>query len=126
MFCVSLIFWKVKKMVFNKAFIFNIYIFHSPTFRTPPPGSATGMDRQNIMRLKVNRIALVQELRVEHITGLLKDSGVISSKDLRKIENGRTPQVVSIDLAILIIGISITSVTNNSLYIAAFLAHRDM
>ena len=45
------------------------------------------------MRLKVNRIALVQELRVEHVTGRLLESGVISSKDLKKIESGRTPQV---------------------------------
>ncbi|GFN93231.1 amyloid protein-binding protein 2 [Plakobranchus ocellatus] len=44
------------------------------------------------MRLKVNRIALVQELRVEHITGVLLQSGVITDKDIIKIDSGQTPQ----------------------------------
>lgn len=44
------------------------------------------------MRLKVNRIALVQELRVEHIMGALTRNGVITEQDFRKIETGRTPQ----------------------------------
>ena len=45
------------------------------------------------MRLKVNRIALVQELRVEHVNGKLIESGVFNQKDLKKIDNGKTPQV---------------------------------
>ncbi|XP_076463205.1 uncharacterized protein LOC143295408 isoform X2 [Babylonia areolata] len=56
------------------------------------PNHASGMDKQNLMRLKVNRIALVQELRVEHILGALMKHGIISEPDFRKIESGRTPQ----------------------------------
>jgi hypothetical protein len=52
----------------------------------------SGMDRQNLMRLKVNRIALVQELQVEHVLGALSRAGIITENDLRKIEAGRTPQ----------------------------------
>ncbi|KAH9509736.1 hypothetical protein Btru_044378 [Bulinus truncatus] len=55
-------------------------------------GPSTGIDRQNVMRIRVNKVAIVQELRAEHITALLMDKGVISWKDLQKIENGRTPQ----------------------------------
>lgn len=44
------------------------------------------------MRLKVNRIALVQELRVEHIIGALTRNDIITEQDFRKIETGRTPQ----------------------------------
>ena len=64
--------------------------------RMPPgpllPSNVSGMDRQNRMRLKVNRIALVQELKVEHIIGALGRNGIITENDFRKIEAGRTPQ----------------------------------
>lgn len=52
----------------------------------------SGLDRQNVMRLRVNRIALVQELRVEHVIGHLVDTGVLTTEDLRRIESGTTPQ----------------------------------
>ncbi|XP_005092160.2 uncharacterized protein LOC101850538 [Aplysia californica] len=70
----------------------NTFVLKDPTLPGSSSVPSTGMDRQNIMRLKVNRIALVQELRVEHITGLLMESGVVGPKDLKKIESGRTPQ----------------------------------
>uniref|UniRef100_A0A2C9LM96 CARD domain-containing protein n=1 Tax=Biomphalaria glabrata TaxID=6526 RepID=A0A2C9LM96_BIOGL len=57
-----------------------------------PLGPSTGIDRQNVMRIKVNKVAIVQDLRVEHVTSPLLEKGVISEKDLQKIENGRTPQ----------------------------------
>lgn len=56
------------------------------------PAHVSGIDRQNLMRLKVNRIALVQELRVEHILGYLIKVDIITQHDLHKIEMGRTPQ----------------------------------
>ncbi|XP_070194684.1 amyloid protein-binding protein 2-like isoform X2 [Littorina saxatilis] len=56
------------------------------------PGHVSGMDRQNLMRLKVNRIALVQELKVEHILGSLIRNGIVTEQDCRRIETGRTPQ----------------------------------
>jgi hypothetical protein len=43
------------------------------------------------MRLRINRIALVQELRVEYILGYLKECGVINEEDQRKIDMGTTP-----------------------------------
>ena len=69
--------------------------FHcnSPIVLGPKIGPSAGKNRQNVMRLKVNRIALVQELKVEHITGVLFQSGVITEKDIKKIDTGRTPQV---------------------------------
>ncbi|CAL1545014.1 unnamed protein product [Lymnaea stagnalis] len=70
----------------------NTYILENSGQNLASLGPTTGIDRQNIMRLKVNRIALVQELRVEHITGLLMEAGVIAAKDLKKIESGRTSQ----------------------------------
>ncbi|KAK3089774.1 hypothetical protein FSP39_006404 [Pinctada imbricata] len=54
-------------------------------------GSLSGIDRQNVMRLRVNRIALVQELRIEHILQPLMDTGVISESDKRRIDVGTTP-----------------------------------
>lgn len=59
----------------------------------PPPGPSSGVDKQNVMRLKVNRIALVQELKVEHILRPLLDAGVLKAGDFKTIENGRTAQV---------------------------------
>ncbi|KAL8607182.1 hypothetical protein ACOMHN_009576 [Nucella lapillus] len=61
----------------------------------PAPVSSSqtsGMERQNAMRLKVNRIALVQELRVEHVLGALARHGVVTETDFRQIQCGRTPQ----------------------------------
>jgi hypothetical protein len=55
------------------------------------PAIMSGIDRQNIMRLRINRIALVQELRVEYILGYLKECGVINEEDQRKIDMGTTP-----------------------------------
>ncbi|XP_071118973.1 uncharacterized protein [Haliotis cracherodii] len=58
----------------------------------PPSLQPTsGMDRQNIMRLKVNRIAIVQELKVEHILDQLCDARILNLKDRKKIEKGTTP-----------------------------------
>lgn len=43
------------------------------------------------MRMRINRIALVQELRVEHILGHLVDTGILSEDDVKKINAGSTP-----------------------------------
>jgi len=43
------------------------------------------------MRLRINRIALVQELRVEHIIRHLIDTLVLSEDDVKKINAGSTP-----------------------------------
>ncbi|XP_052277538.1 uncharacterized protein LOC127876389 isoform X2 [Dreissena polymorpha] len=54
----------------------------------PEPTRESGMDKQNVMRLRINRIALVQELRVEHILNHLIDTQVLSEEDLKKIHAG--------------------------------------
>ena len=51
----------------------------------------SGLDKQNVMRLRINRIALVQELRVEHVLRYLTESGILTEDDLRRIMNGSTP-----------------------------------
>ena len=51
----------------------------------------SGIDKQNVMRLRINRIALVQELRVEHIIQHLLDVGVITEDDIKTIDSGSTP-----------------------------------
>ncbi|XP_053395005.1 amyloid protein-binding protein 2-like isoform X3 [Mercenaria mercenaria] len=56
----------------------------------PEPIRESGLDKQNVMRLRINRIALVQELRVEHILGHLVECGVLSEDDLRRINAGST------------------------------------
>ena len=51
----------------------------------------SGLDKQNVMRLRINRIALVQELRVEHVLRYLTEAGILTEDDLRRITNGTTP-----------------------------------
>ncbi|GFR66122.1 amyloid protein-binding protein 2 [Elysia marginata] len=70
----------------------NTFVLKDPTVLGPRIGPSTGKNKQNVMRLKVNKIALVQELRVEHVTGFLVQSGVITDKDIKKIDGGHTPQ----------------------------------
>ncbi|XP_069127253.1 LOW QUALITY PROTEIN: amyloid protein-binding protein 2-like [Argopecten irradians] len=50
----------------------------------------SGIDRQNVMRLRINRIALVQELKIDHIIGALIEHNVINNSDQRKISHGTT------------------------------------
>ncbi|XP_052776013.1 uncharacterized protein LOC128213938 isoform X2 [Mya arenaria] len=57
----------------------------------PEPARESGLDKQNVMRLRINRIALVQELRVEHVMGHLIQMMVLSEDDVRKINAGSTP-----------------------------------
>lgn len=68
-------------------------LYNSLYFRpkVEEPVVMSGKDRQNIMRLRINRIAIVQELRVEYILNYLKDCGVINEDDQRKIDMGTTP-----------------------------------
>ncbi|CAG5126432.1 unnamed protein product [Candidula unifasciata] len=58
----------------------------------PPVDGLTGINRQNIMRLKINRVALVQELKVEHVSGMLIKNGAIDVEDMNKINSGTSPQ----------------------------------
>ncbi|CAG2217003.1 unnamed protein product [Mytilus edulis] len=67
----------------------NTFILEQP--KVEEPVVMSGKDRQNIMRLRINRIAIVQELRVEYILNYLKDCGVINEDDQRKIDMGTTP-----------------------------------
>ena len=60
-------------------------------FRPFPGMRESGLDKQNVMRLRINRIALVQELRVEHVLRYLTESGILTEDDLRRITNGSTP-----------------------------------
>lgn len=53
--------------------------------------SESGVDRQNIMRLRINRIALVQELRADHIINHLLQTGLISEYDRERVDRGTTP-----------------------------------
>ena len=60
-------------------------------FSPPEPLRDSGIDKQNVMRMRINRIALVQELRVEHIINHLIDLSVVTEDDLKKINAGSTP-----------------------------------
>lgn len=60
-------------------------------FFSPDPGRESGLDKQNVMRLRINRIALIQELRVEHILRYLTESGILTEDDHRRIISGSTP-----------------------------------
>ena len=51
----------------------------------------SGLDKQNVMRLRINRIALVQELRVEHVLRYLTEAGIMTEDDLSRITSGSTP-----------------------------------
>ena len=51
----------------------------------------SGVDKQNVMRLRINRIALIQELRVEHVLRYLTETAVLTEDDLRRITSGSTP-----------------------------------
>ncbi|XP_059177600.1 uncharacterized protein LOC131956962 isoform X2 [Physella acuta] len=62
------------------------------TYMLPESGPTSGIDQQNLMRLKVNKIALIQELSVEHVTGPLLAGGVLEEKDLNQIESHKTAQ----------------------------------
>ncbi|XP_041359088.1 amyloid protein-binding protein 2-like [Gigantopelta aegis] len=59
----------------------------------PPSVSApvSGIQQQNKMRLKVNRIALIQEIKVEHILPTLLAAGVVNKEDEEKIQTGASP-----------------------------------
>lgn len=50
----------------------------------------SGIDKQNVMRLRINRIALVQELKIDHIIGALIERNLINNTDQRKIAHGTT------------------------------------
>ncbi|OWF36041.1 amyloid protein-binding protein 2-like [Mizuhopecten yessoensis] len=50
----------------------------------------SGIDRQNVMRLRINRIALVQELKIDHIIGTLIEHNLINNNDQKKIGHGTT------------------------------------
>lgn len=67
-----------------------IYIYSFVANFSPEPIRESGLDKQNVMRLRINRIALVQELRVEHILGHLVECGVLSEDDLKRIHAGST------------------------------------
>ena len=43
-----------------------------------------------MMRLRINRIALIQELRVEHVLCSLIEAGILNEDDLKQITSGST------------------------------------
>ncbi len=47
---------------------------------------------QKLLRLKVNRIAIVQSLRVEHVLNYLVQSGVFTDEERAEIESAGTTQ----------------------------------
>ena len=51
----------------------------------------SGLEKQNVMRLRINRIALIQELRVEHVLRSLIEAGILNEDDLKQITSGSTP-----------------------------------
>ena len=44
-----------------------------------------------MMRLRINRIALIQELRVEHVLRSLIEAGILNEDDVKQITSGSTP-----------------------------------
>jgi hypothetical protein len=50
------------------------------------------MTAQNVMRVRVNRVAILQEIKVEHILVYLKEHEVITPKEEKIILHGSSPQ----------------------------------
>lgn len=55
----------------------------------PEPSTITS---QKLTRLKVNRIAIIQSLRVEHILNYLVESGVFTEDEKKEIQSSGTTQ----------------------------------
>ncbi|XP_064624771.1 amyloid protein-binding protein 2-like [Lineus longissimus] len=65
-------------------------MIRSPRF--PKPLELNSISAQNLMRVRVNRVAILQELRVEHVLEYLKESGTITPKEEKIILQGSSPQ----------------------------------
>lgn len=75
--------------MYNSHISYTVLTFiRNNNISSPEPTRESGMDKQNVMRLRINRIALVQELRVEHVLNHLIDTQVLSEDDLKKIHAG--------------------------------------
>lgn len=55
-----------------------------------PKSSMSPLEHQQFQRLKVNRIAVIQDLKVDHILNYLLSKSVLNHKDLIEIEKCRT------------------------------------
>ena len=55
----------------------------------PEPSTITS---QKLTRLKVNRIAIIQSLRVEHVLNYLVESGVFTEDEKKEIQSSGTTQ----------------------------------
>lgn len=55
-----------------------------------PKSSMSPLEHQQFQRLKVNRIAVLQELKVDHILQYLLSNSVLNHNDITKIEKGRS------------------------------------
>ncbi|CAH1775459.1 unnamed protein product [Owenia fusiformis] len=58
--------------------------------RQLPTMDKSPIQNQNAMRLRVNRVALIQELKYEHIIKYLIQNDVLDEEDKKKIEKGST------------------------------------
>lgn len=55
-----------------------------------PPLTLSPLENQQFQRLKVNRIAVLQELKVDHILQYLLSKSVLNDSDITKIAKGQT------------------------------------
>ena len=83
---------KSKKNISKCCLLTFLPSIQSVTYFRPDPGMReSGLDKQNVMRLRINRIALIQELRVEHVLRYLTETGILTEDDLKQIGAGSTP-----------------------------------
>ena len=83
---------KSKKNISKCCLLTFLPSIQNVTYFRPDPGMReSGLDKQNVMRLRINRIALIQELRVEHVLRYLTETGILTEDDLKQIGAGSTP-----------------------------------
>ncbi|XP_074643195.1 uncharacterized protein LOC141900284 isoform X2 [Tubulanus polymorphus] len=61
-------------------------------FKIPKPEDLNSINTQNVMRVKVNRVSILQVLRVEDVLDYLKSRQVLKEKEVELILSGETRQ----------------------------------
>ena len=68
---------------------FPEYCFRSGLYSTYDPSI---IQAQQVQKIRVNRVAIVQALRIEHVIPRLRDRYILSKEDLELIDRGSTQQ----------------------------------
>ena len=75
--------------LFNKVTCYTMS-YRAVRMMAIPKSSMSPLEHQQFQRLKVNRIAVLQELKVDHILHYLLSKSVLNRNDITKIEKGRS------------------------------------